>query len=387
MSEPDPDTFAGHGWGVLGEHAYFLRPPRPDAPGRFVALDAATGEIVWEREVGAQETSDGWNAYSPMVQLHSLDAEEAAALPEEPGAAGSDHGVVLARSPRDGADLWAFRPSETTEFCTVQGPPLLQPGQDTGDPGRVVLAHACVSEEELAGLSLGGSFEDPLVFAGRAETLTLVITALDPSTGRVLWDDRRPITGPGDPVAPGPLDRSPAVVTVAGPDLARPFVNDPVNGREVRYPEEALDEEGSPIDPAGRTLRADTSGLVVAVDSGDEPYVPDTEWAFEALDVDPEGRVLSSVTVDEEAITPDHLAHAIALERTLLVPHLDTDNGRSQVYAAGPEAGEEGGTWLESLPASRTDAETEHRLPAVPGAVVSHLTDGATVTDVHALVP
>lgn len=385
VSAPDPDVFAGPGWGVLGEHAYFLRPPGPDAPGGFLALDTATGEIVWERDVAAEETVDGWNAYSPLVQLHSPDT----------GPEGGDHGVVLARSPRDGTDLWEFQAPWLTESCTLQGTPLLHSARNSG---QVLVAHACANETELAELSLGDPSEDPLVFAGRAESLTLHVTALDPRTGHVLWSERRPISGPGDPVALRLLDRSPpvpgeppAVLVESGPELARPFVNDAAGGREVRYPGEALDGDHAPNDPAGRTLRADTSGLVVAVDSAHEPYVPDTEWAFEALGVDSQGRVVSSVTVEEEVITADHLARTIALEGTLLVPHLDADGARSRVYAAGMDSGTEGGAWLEPRPVSRTagsdDIEIEHRLLAVPGAVLSYLSDGVTVTDVHALVP
>ncbi|WP_211714326.1 PQQ-binding-like beta-propeller repeat protein [Nocardiopsis sp. MG754419] len=388
----DPQAPVASGGGVLGERASFLRPPEGDDPGRFVSLDAATGTIVGEWEVHADDLAGGWNVFTPRVYLHSLTPGEAGALPADLAAGSTDRGVVLARAPQDGEDLWAFRPPWPTEVCATQGEPLIHSGQDTGVSGWVVLVHACIGEDELAELSLGEFPDDPLVFAGRAETLTANVTALDPYTGRVLWADTRPVTDAADTVTLRWLDRSPpipgeppALLAEAVPEPLTPFVVEPVEGRRFVFPEEAVDEAWSPVDPGVRILRADTSGLVVAVDRVDEAYVPDAEWAFDALSVDPEGAVEASVTVDEEGVTEAHLAHAVALEQTLLLPTLDTEEGRARVYTAPLDGGEEGGAWTVSLPTSRADAE--HRLLAVPGAVVSHLTDGARVTDIHGLVP
>ena len=387
----------GNGWGVLGEHAYFLRPPEPDTPGRFTVLDAATGEVAWERTVDPQEGTQGRNMYSPLVGLHELGPGEARELSSEWGAGSAESGVLLARSAESGDELWAFRPPWPGEVCTSQADPVAYPPGGLTDTGALVVAHACMSEEELAELDLSEGAKDPLLFAGRAQTLTINVTALDPTTGRILWSDLESVTGPVDTITLTRIERAPptpgapsALLLETSPTPVRGMVLDPLDGEHVRHPEEAVDDQGRPIDPAARTLRADRRGAVVAVDFDDEAYVTDADWAFEAHEVDRDGEIVASVTVDEEEITPAHLANAVPLRDTLLVPHLDPESGAASVYAAPMGAEDEGGAWMEPLPLAAgpiSADEVEHRLLVVPGAVVCHLTNGDVVTDVHGLGP
>lgn len=106
---------------------------------------------------------------------------------------------------------------------------------------------------------------------------------------------------------------------------------------------------------------------------------------MDVLTTDPTGEVTARVTIDESELERDHIENALVLGDTLLIPYTDEETRARPVYSAPLAAGDLGGERLEIDLPTGPDVRQEHRLIAVPGAVVSYGTDDSA--EIHGLAP
>lgn len=340
-------------------------------------LDPATGEAV-----GGERRLEGLVGYAPSTTLHEYR--------DGAGTRGVQAREFDGTATGSGGARWTFVPRGEGLFCELQRDLWPTTDPDTGD-GRVVVAHTCADAREyeertlqpaLPGESGDGS-DDILAHGGSLDTAVATVAALDLTSGEEVWRYEYPVRrswGRFD------LDLADGTVHSEGGAPALRFradselhLLDPRTGEPLGHPEEARDARGRFGPRVDRVLRADTAGTVIAV----EGRYPGSGEPLEVLTTDPEGGVTARVTVDPDGPVPEPLDLAVVLDDTLLIPYTDRENGERGVHSLALASGDLGGERVE-IGSPANDVPGEHRLVAVPGAVVSY---GTGAADVHGLVP
>ncbi|CAL9394368.1 hypothetical protein SUDANB121_01333 [Nocardiopsis dassonvillei] len=338
----------------------------PDDPGHagplaWVELDTARGGTVEE--------------FTTPPPPEGVDARVLAAGPGTLLYSWSEHGGPSRISARDTASFresWSFTaPEEPGRVC---GPrPEWNTDNTLRTAGLFLVAHTCVPGDPPRGT--------PLAEAPGPTGAHVVVTALDPSDGRVRWTRALPeAEGPPRLHAGGTAadtDARPAVVVGSPAGEGAPAVLDPEDGSHaVRITDEPWTDGRSVL------VHADTSGAVVAEQAADR-------LLFHR--VTPEGEIAGTAAVAAgEAPGP---GSAVALSGAVAVPF----------GAPGTDPGQEGGVpVLWSVP---FDGDPRllvldppgrarplplgpgggHRAVAVPGALVTLARDGDAVR-LHGLV-
>ncbi|WP_431869244.1 hypothetical protein [Nocardiopsis eucommiae] len=339
-------------------------------------LDPATGEIT-----GGGRRLEEMAGYARSTTLH--------AYRDRDGAGGVRARVFDRTATGPGGTRWTFVPRGKGLFCEFQRDtwPTTDPG--TGD-GRVVVAHTCADAREYEERTLqparpraAADGSDILAHGGGLESAVATVTALDLASGAEVWRHEHPVRDSWARVDLGPVEGAAlpegaarALVLRADAEL---YLLDPRSGEPLGHPEEARDSQGRFGPRVERVLRADTGGTVIAV----EGRYPGSGEPLEVLTSDPEGAVTARVTLDLDGPTPALLDLAVVLDDALLIPYADRENGQRGVHSFALAAGDLGGERVAVGPPAN-DVPGEHRLVAVPGAVVSY---GTGAADVHGLVP
>ncbi|WP_017544648.1 hypothetical protein [Nocardiopsis prasina] len=370
-----------HGEGVaarLLDDVLFLTRDSGNISMTGTVLDPATGGII-PGEPHLEELV----AYARSTTLHEYR--------DDAGTRGIEARAFDRTATGTGGTRWTFVPQGEGLYCELQRDvwPTTDPG--TGD-GLVVVAHACADAREYGERTLApapplapadGS-EGILAHGESLDSAVATVAALDLASGEEVWRHEHPVRrswGRFDlgPVEGAALSEGEARALRFGAD-GELFLLDPRTGKPLGHPEEARDPRGRFGPGVDRVLRADTAGTVLAL----KGRYPGTARAVEVLTADPGGEVTARVTMDVAGEpAPELLDQAVVLDDALLIPYVDREADERGVHSFALAAGGLGGERVEIGPSAK-DVPGEHRLVAVPGAVVSH---GSGAADVHGLVP
>ncbi|MEU1896910.1 hypothetical protein ABZ512_00940 [Nocardiopsis dassonvillei] len=357
-------------------YAYLLHvaEARPEPETRtMVVLDAGTGEVVRDAPV-PELVREGEE--DPLNVLHLTPDVRVALVPGQGGPA------VVAHATDSTERLWEFPLRDEPEGRMCR---WADNGGIRGHGDRVLVARLCLDRLDVVEEYLSATLADMDVPEDAVES----VIALDTATGQQVWrHDWAPqdllIAGP--PGVSGPREGSAGEsVAVTRGGVFALADGAPVQARP-RTPEGADD----------RLLAIDTEGaVVVRVLEDDAPAL--------LLRTDADGEVVERTRVDQDLDLWWDMGRAQVLGAALAVPHIGDDDAGHQVRALSVrplEGGEtpEGG-WTRvgfdgervPEPTESWQSEVEHRLLAVPGAVVSYLADpnepGFDPAPLHGLVP
>ncbi|MBB5489410.1 PQQ-binding-like beta-propeller repeat protein [Nocardiopsis metallicus] len=346
--------------GRTGEELWTYRLPHPGV-GPGYARQWNNGERVWaDGELVYVEHPDDITPEGPRVV--ALDARTGAVVE------GDHPGLAQVRAD---TEQWRAEASVAWSQVVGDGPGCHQaPSRPFGDLMIGVLA--CAERAgDFAGYSgLAWAQDGPIDFA---------LVAVDPAAERELWrrewsarDGGRvrwfeALAGSGDPVA----------VLEPGPGLA-PVGLDPATGEEVLdFPEGLLPWEGGPFGPV--RLQADTSGLVVVVETDEETTRLQRST--------PEGETVAAAVLDEVPFADTVPRRAAVLDGMVLLPvGSGHERGRPARVLAVPLPGAGGGGGEE---AEEADLGTYPLIDvlAVPGAAVVVVGDQYGPTGLRGLLP
>ncbi|MEV2274710.1 hypothetical protein AB0I72_03905 [Nocardiopsis sp. NPDC049922] len=337
------------------EYAYLLHVaepgPEPETQS-MVVLNTANGRIVREALLPPLGDED-------QPQRRYLTPEVRVSVLNEDG-----EQLVVAHSTRSTERLWEFPLADTP-----QGRVCLWARNDgiRGYADRVLIARLCLDEPDVP----GSSVEDTLTAIENVpDDAVESVIALDSGTGQQVWrrdwapEDLRL----GDPPvvsAPAAGSAGAAVVITSGGTFAV------ADGEPVTSGPDAAAEADDHV------LDLDTAHAVVVREYGDDD--PAT-----LLRTDAEGVVLGRTRVDRDMRFWWDLAHAAVLDGAVVTPYTSHNaDGRASRELALVSLDGEQGRWEgidlggELLPELTEAWQTpvEHRVLAVPGAVVSYIDD------------
>ncbi|WP_017587065.1 PQQ-binding-like beta-propeller repeat protein [Nocardiopsis ganjiahuensis] len=350
-------------------YVHLFHQARPDEDQTLVVLDAATGEVVRDAVM------PGLGEDGPEHGSH-LTPEGRFFLEHGTGGA-----VVTAYATDSTERLWEFPLEDSPEgrVCLTAGGDGIR-----GHGDRLLVARICLDEGHISDGEPAFGAGDSDVPDDALETLIVLDTATGEELWRQEWAPRQPMTVNAPGVRQGREWLGCEAVVVTGHGLHGLETGEPVEARG-----EGAEDAAS---RSGEVLAADTGGTVVLRDADEE------ERTALVLETDAGGEVTRETGVAAPGSyfqLSGALPLAEALVSTRAVRHL-TAEARSErallVVPLGGEAEEEDLRWIRFDGEEVPEADgVEHRVLAVPGAVVSYVHAPDNTADrphaVHGLVP